>query len=121
MSWIERSVEERLAKAAAAGELDTPHLRGHELDLDRRRGDGWWADQLVRRERSHDRRTRELEAAATARAGFWRAEREDEVRRLVGVANAAIESANLNMLESDRIDPFDADDIVGRWRELRAR
>ena len=67
MSWIERSVEERLANAAAGGELDTPELHGKQLDLDMHRSQGWWADQFTRRELSHDRRRRAEIAAAAAR------------------------------------------------------
>lgn len=119
MSWIERAVEERLAQAAAAGELDTPHLKGRPLpDLDRPRSQGWWAEQFVRRELSHDRRVAAEAAAADARAGFWRAADEDELRELVGLANAAIARANVNLIEADRLDPFDWRDVRARWLAL---
>ena len=86
VSWIERVIEERLAQAAAAGELDAPHLNGKPLpDLDRPREQGWWADQFVRRELSHDRRKVAEAAAAEARAGFWRA---DDRRRAAGAGDA---------------------------------
>ena len=51
-------VEERLANAAASGELDvSPQLKGKPIaDLDLTRNQGWWADQFVKRELSHDRR-----------------------------------------------------------------
>jgi hypothetical protein len=119
MSWVERLVEERLAKAAANGELDTPHLQGKPLpDLHQPRGQGWWADRFVQRERSHDRRTVAVAAAAEARAGFWRAATEEELRDLVGAANAMVIRANLNLIESDRLDLFDWRDIRDRWRSL---
>lgn len=121
MSWVERTVEERLARAAAAGELDTPHLSGRELDLDTPRGPGWWAERFVRRERSHDRRIVAVEAASVARSEFWRAESVDELRGLVRRANDAIDLANLHLLDTDRIDPFVSDDVVDRWRRLRSR
>ena len=71
MSWIERSVEERLAKAAESGELRAPTLEGKPIDdLDRQRDQGWWADRFVERELSHDRRERAEAAAAAARVGF---------------------------------------------------
>ena len=119
MSWIERSIEERLARAAAEGELDTPHLRGHELDLDRQRPPGWWADQFVARELSHDRRRAAEAAAARARVGFWRADSADELRRRVAAANAAIVRANVDLVPSDRLATFDPVGIEDRWRELR--
>lgn len=120
MSWIERSVEERLAKAVAAGELDTPQLNGKPLpDLDRPRDQGWWADQFVRRELSHDRRKRAEAAATVARAGFWRAATPDELRDLVGAANAAIATVNVNLVPADQMEYFDWSDIRGRWEQLR--
>jgi hypothetical protein len=121
MSWIERSVEERLANAAAGGELDTPELHGRELDLDTRRGQGWWADQFVRREKSHDRRTAAAAAAAAARVGFWRATTVEDLRDRVRDANSAIVRANINLIATDRLGRFDADDIEARWRRLRQR
>lgn len=121
MSWIERSIEQRLAEAVAAGELDTPHLKGKQLDLDTNRRDGWWAERFVRRERSHDRRQVALAAADEARVGFWRASTTDQVCALVDEANEAIATANINLVEDDQLTPFDADDIVARWRALHRK
>ncbi len=120
MSWIERSVEERLANAAAGGELDTPELNGKQLDLDTPRGQGWWADQFTRRELSHDRRQRAEAAAAAARVGFWRAPTIDDLRARIRDANNAIVRANINLIVTDRLAPFDPDDIEDRWRRLQA-
>jgi hypothetical protein len=120
VSWIERVVEERLAQAAASGELDAPHLHGRSLpDLDRPREQGWWAEQFVRREMSHDRRRVAEAAAAEARTGFWRATTVDELRGLVTAANAAIAKANLNVIASDHLPLFDWPGISGRWEQLR--
>ena len=120
MSWIERSVEERLAKAAAAGELDAPTLAGRPLaDLDRPREQGWWANRFVQRELSHDRRRVAEAAASEARVGFWRAATVDDLRGRVRDANAAIVRANINLVETDRLEPFDHADIEARWRRLR--
>lgn len=122
MSWIERMLEERLARAAADGELDAPALSGKPLpDLDRPREQGWWAKQFVERELSHDRRAIAAAAASVARAGFWRCRSEDEVRAAVRAANQAIVRANVNLIADDRLDVFDADDIVARWRRLTVR
>lgn len=113
-------LEERLAKAAADGELDTPHLRGTALpDLDRPREQGWWANRFVERELSHDRRKVAEKVAAAARAGFWRAETVEELREAVAAANAAIVRANVNLIETDRLAPFDVGDIEQRWIRLR--
>jgi hypothetical protein len=119
MSWIERVLEERLAQAARTGELSVPHLEGKPLaDLDHQRQQGWWAEQFVARELSHDRRQAAEAAASVARAGFWRAESVAELRERVGAANAAITNANINLVVSDRLDLFDADDVESRWRAL---
>lgn len=120
MSWIERAVEERLARAAANGELEVPELHGKPLaDLDKPRNSGWWSDQFVARERSHDRRKDAEAKAARARAGFWRCDDVDAVRAAVAQANGAIDAANLNLIDSDQLPQFDVDDIVDRWRKLR--
>lgn len=113
-------LEERLARAAADGELDAPHLRGTPLpDLDRPREPGWWADRFVARERSHDRRVVAETAAAAARAGFWRAGSTVELRDAVAAANAAIARANADLIDDDRLSFFDVGEIEDRWRELR--
>ena len=112
-------LEERLAQAARTGELSVPHLQGKPLaDLDRQRQQGWWAEQFVARELSHDRRQAAESAAATARAGFWRAESVGELHARVGTANAAIAAANINLVDADRLEPFRVDDIESRWRAL---
>ena len=122
MSWIERMLEERLAKAAAEGELDAPRLAGKPLpDIDTQRTQGWWADQFVRRERSHDRRQASEAAAAQARAGFWKAASIEELRGLVDAANQAIAAANINLVPGDQLELFDWHDVATRWRTVRAR
>ena len=120
MSWIERVLEERLARAAADGELSAPTLEGKPLaDLHVSRPQGWWAEQFVRRERSHDRRVVADQMRAAARAGFWRCASVGELRDAVRAANDEIARVNVNLVESDLIAPFDEADIIARWRRLR--
>jgi len=120
VSWIERAVEERLAQAARNGELSAPHLEGKPLDdLEHQRSQGWWAERFVERELSHDRRVRAEADAAEARAAFWRAVTLDELHAAVAAANAAIARANVNLVLTDRLDPFDVADIEARWRRLQ--
>lgn len=121
MSWIGRAVEERLARAAAAGELDAaPSLKGKPLpDIDRRRPDGWWADQFVAREKSYDRRQIAMRDAAADRAAFWRCPDVGSLRDSVAAANRRIDVANLNMVPADHVEHFDVDDIIDRWRRLQ--
>ncbi len=114
-------LEERLAQAAADGELDPhPALKGRPIaDLHHQREQGWWAKQFVERELSHDRRAVAERAAAAARAGFWRAESAEELRALVRAANAAIVRANVNLVPTDRLAKFDPADVEERWSRLR--
>ncbi|MEZ5295059.1 MAG: hypothetical protein R2697_01910 [Ilumatobacteraceae bacterium] len=120
MSWIERIVEERLAKAAEDGELAASHLEGKPIaDLHWERPAGWWAKQFAERELSHDRRAAALEAAAASRAGFWRCADVAAVRAAVAEANAAIDRANVNIVPDQRVDRFDVADIVERWHGLQ--
>lgn len=120
VSWITRTVEQRLANAAEAGELHAGPLQGKPIPgIDQRRPEGWWAEQFVRRERSHDRRKPAQAAMDRAQARFWRAESSDEVRMLVAAANRAITEANLNLVDGDRLALFDAVDVIGRWRALQ--
>ena len=75
MTWIARSVEQRLANAAASGELRVAKLEGKPIPgIDERRPDGWWADQFVKRELSHDRRPSAVAVAASALAGVGQAQ-----------------------------------------------
>lgn len=112
-------VEDRLAKAAAAGELDGGPLAGKPLpDIDKQRPDGWWAEQFVRRERSHDRREIVVAAVAKARVGFWKATSAKELHDLVARSNEAIVHANINLVEADRVELFDLADIRRRWTDL---
>ncbi len=123
VSWIDRILEERLSQAAASGELDAhPKLKGKPIaDLDRQREQGWWARSFVERELSHDRRQVAEQAAAVARAGFWRARGVVELRERIDAANAAIARANVNLVATDQLAPFDPVDIESRWRALHQR
>lgn len=120
VSWIDRMLEDRLSQAAANGELDAGPLHGKPFDdLDRPRPQGWWAEQFVRRELSHDRAKDARSAVAVAQAGFWRAETVDELHERVRAANADIVRVNVNLVEADRLPSFDRADVEARWRRLR--
>ena len=122
MSWMDRLLEDQLARAAESGELVSEPLKGKPIPgIDETRPAGWWADSLVRRERSADRRGDAIAAVEAARVRFWRAENEAELRELVRTSNADIATANINLIESDRLDPFDVDDVLERWRAIGRR
>lgn len=117
---MSRSVEQRLANAAAAGELRSERLEGKPLaDIDRVRSDGWWAERTARTEVSRERRRAAEEARSAARVRFWRTATRAELDALVAEANAAIDHANLNMVDDDQLERFDPLDIAQRWNALR--
>lgn len=119
---MDRVLEEQLAAAAEKGELVAEPLKGKPIPgIDEHRPDGWWANSLVRRERSADRRQTAIEAMKQARVEFWRAETLDRLRSLVADANDAIATANINLIDTDRLEPFDVVDIETRWHSLRSR
>ncbi|MGB3734253.1 MAG: hypothetical protein WA964_04800 [Ilumatobacter sp.] len=122
MDWVSRIVEERLAKATERGELDIPdRLKGKPIPgIDESRPDGWWAESLVRRERSRVRREDADAALVSARVEFWRAASERELAELVASANAMIAHVNLNVVDADRLELLDPADIARRWRDLRS-
>lgn len=120
MSWLERALEDRLAKAARDGELDTPHLAGKPLpDLDRQRPQGWWAEQFVQRERSEDRAAEAEAALNEARQQFWRAKSRSELAALVVTANEMIARENGRLSAAYQLALFDPVDIEHRWERLR--
>lgn len=121
MSWIERAVEQRLADAAANGELDVAdRYKGKPIPgIDEHRPHGTWVERFVERELSHDRRQAAVQAAASARVGFWQAATIDDLRDRVRTANAAIDKANINLVAADQLEPFELHDVEGRWRALR--
>ncbi|MFW2334468.1 hypothetical protein, partial [Ilumatobacter sp.] len=59
------------------------------------------------------------EAAEAARVAFWRADDVDVLRDRVRQANEAIARVNINLVEADRLTPFDPADIERRWERLR--
>lgn len=122
MDWVSRVVEERLAKASERGELDIPdRLKGKPIPgIDESRPDGWWADSLVRRERSRVRREDADAALASARVKFWQAESVEALGELVASSNAMIAHVNLNVVDDDRLELLDRADITRRWRELQS-
>ena len=120
MDWVSRIVEERMSKAIDQGEFDIPdRLRGNPIPgIDESRPDGWWAESLVRRERSRVRRDAADAALASARVKFWQAESTAELIELVASANAMIAHVNINVVDEDRLELLDRSEITRRWREL---
>lgn len=120
MSWIERAVEQQLAAAIERGELETPaHLKGKPLDLDTQRGDGWWAEQFVRKERSQILRDESQGERSRRAAAFWRAPSIDRLDALVAEANQWIASVNARLLPADALEPFQLETVRSTWASVR--
>ena len=121
MSWIDRIVEQQIAQAMARGELDTPeHLRGKPLDLDTQRGDGWWAEQFVRRERSQLLREESMPQRAAYLPRFWRAATIAELMGLVTEANRWVVQTNERLQHADRLELFEPREMADTWRSLHS-
>ena len=120
MSWIDQIVEQQIAAAIKRGDLDTPeHLRGKPLDLDTQRGDGWWAEQFVRRERSRLLRDESAPERAARAATFWRAESPAALTALITDANKWVVSVNQQLQPADQLDLFDPSEVMADWRLAR--
>lgn len=120
MSWIDQVVEQQIAAAIKRGEMDIPeHLRGASLDLDTQRGDGWWAEQFVRKERSRLLRDDSLPERAVRAAGFWRAPTLQDLTPLVAAANKWIVGVNQQLQPADQLPLFDPHEVIADWKLAR--
>jgi hypothetical protein len=119
VSWIDHIVEKQIADAITRGELVPPHLHGAPLDLDTQRGDGWWAEQFVRKERSRLLHEESLPARAGYLPRFWRSATVGELTGLIAEANRWITTVNAQMLPADGLELFDPREVIDTWRSLR--
>lgn len=118
VSWIDHIVERQIAEAIARDELEPAHLRGKPLDLDTRRGDGWWAEQFVRKERSRILREDSVPQRAALQPKFWRAATVHELTELVADANKWIVGINQQLLPADALALFDPRDTIATWKSV---
>lgn len=118
MSWIDHIVERQIAEAIARDELEPAHLRGKPLDLDTQRGDGWWAEQFVRKERSRALREDSMPERAAFPPKFWRAATVHELTELVAAANKWIVGINQQLLPADALALFDPREVIDNWRSV---
>jgi hypothetical protein len=120
VSFIDLIVERQIAEAIARGEMDGGALRGKPLaDAGEMRPPGWWAEQLVRRERSRVVHEDSLSDHAAWMRRFWRAAAAADVRQLVADANHWIVATNVRMLPEDAFALFDPAEITDTWRASR--
>jgi len=113
-------VERAITEAMERGEFDTSRLHGTALpDLDEQRRPGWWAEQLVARERSRVLREDTDAELATTRARLWQSATLDQVRERVTEANRRIAGINARLQPADRIALVDYRDALDTWRRTR--
>ena len=118
MSYIDLIVERQIAEAIARGEMDGGPLRGKPIaDVDVARQPGWWAEQLVRRERSRVAHEDSLPQYQGWKRRFWSAPSAAEVSRLVLEANEWVRSTNDRLVADDAFGEFDESDVLGTWRQ----
>ncbi|CAN5410914.1 hypothetical protein BH23ACT3_BH23ACT3_10250 [soil metagenome] len=107
VSFIDAIVERKIAEAIERGEFDAGPLRGKPIpDLDRPRQPGWWAEQFVRRERSHVEREAALDECDAWERRFRVARTLDELDRLRDEATAWVDATNRHLLPHDAFDHF---------------
>ena len=116
VSWIDHIVERQIAEAIARDELEPAHLRGKPLDLDTQRGDGWWAEQFVRKERSRALREESMPERSAFPPKFWRAASVHELTELVAAANLWIVGINNQLLPADALALFNPREVIDTWR-----
>jgi len=120
VSYIDLIVERQIAEAIARGEMDGGPLQGKPFaDATEMRQPGWWAEQLVRRERSRVISEDSKAEYAACQRRFWNAADASTVSQLVADANVWIDSVNARMLVDDAFVRFEEPDIIARWRVAR--
>ncbi len=117
MSYLDSLVEQQIAAAMARGEFDDLPGRGRPIaDLDTQRQPGWFAEQLVRRERSRVRHDETMAELADRRVALWRAPTLADLRERVVATNRFLAEANALLEPSDRIELLDFRAVADTWR-----
>jgi hypothetical protein len=120
MAFLDRLIEQQITAAMERGEFDDLPGRGRPLhDLDTQRSQGWFAEQMVRREHSRTRHERTQVEIGERRIAFWRASSLDELRERVVAANRHIAETNLLLEPEDRFALFDFSEVIATWRRVR--
>ncbi len=120
MGYLDLLIEKQILAAMQRGEFDDLPGKGKPLpDLDVQRSPGWFAEQLVRRERSRTLGEATRLEVATRRVSFWHAPTLAELRDRVAAANRRIAETNHVLEPEDHLDLFDFSAIVETWRTAR--
>ncbi len=118
MALFESIADRQIRKARDEGLFDGLEGTGKPIrDLDRRRKPGWFADRLVKDERSRAKAADLEQRIRAAMPSLWREPNEQRVRARVEELNQEI--ADYNRVTS--LEPraaLQSDDVVAEWRTL---
>jgi hypothetical protein len=122
VGFLDLLIEKQILAAMERGEFDDLPGKGKPLpDLDVQRSPGWFAEQLVRRERSRVLGEDTRLEVASRRVSFWHAPTLAVLRDRVVAANRHIAETNRVLEPEDRLALFDFSAIVETWRTARRR
>lgn len=121
MNVIESIADRRIRAARTAGLFDNLSGKGKPIpDIDTERSPGWWADRVMRRERSILKSEDLDQVIRSAMPAVWRLETESDVRTEVAQLNKRIDEYN-RVTTWDPRARLDVADVVATWREVQAR
>ncbi len=118
MKRKETLAERRIREARERGLFDNLSGAGEPSpDLDQQRPEGWWANRMVKDERSKLKRAELDEQVQLAMPALWRLRTEQDVRGRIDELNAEIRDYNfVTSLESKPLLQFN--ELVATWRRL---
>lgn len=110
--------ERRIREARERGLFDDLEGTGEPIsDLHVQRPEGWWANRLLKTERSKLKRSNLDQLIQASMAQIWRLPSEIAVRKRVVELNAQIRDYNTVTNLEDR-ELLDATEILATWRRL---
>ncbi len=114
----ETLAERRIREARERGLFDGLAGTGEPIaDLHVQRPEGWWANRLLKTERSKLKRSNLDQLVQSSMAQIWRLPSEVEVRKRVVELNAQIRDYNV-VTNLDARELLDSAEVVATWRRL---
>lgn len=119
MNVFETIADRRIREARENGLFDNLPGAGKPIpDLGVERKPGWWAERIVKAERSQARAEQLDRELRAARPGLWRLGEETSVRAEVAAWNERIDEHNRAATVEHRAR-FDVEEVVDLWRDTR--
>ena len=114
----ETLAERRIREARERGLFDDLIGSGEPIsDLHVQRPEGWWANRLLKTERSKLKRANLDQLIQSSMPQIWRLPNEVDVRRRVVELNARVSDYN-TVSDLDTRELLDAAEILSTWRRL---